>query len=347
MKKKISFIGHYSEDVRFYDGQSIKTKIFFDEIQATDFYDVDMIDTCKWSSKIFSLLKKCNYACRNDDYVVMMPGPSGFKALVRLLNIMSGKNRRCKLVYVVTGGWITELISRKSWYLKWLNKFDCVIVETQTLKTELENVGVETRLFVVPNFKRLDIVTSVAPVAKFPYRFCTFSRVMREKGISDAVECIKTINEKYSNTLVTLDIYGQIEENYQSEFEDLMKSVPRYIRYKGIVDFDKSVETLKDYYALLYPTRYDAECQSGTVIDAFASGLPVIAYDWRFGKDLIDNGVEGWRCKADVDELVKAVEFAINDQDMILTMRVNCVKKAQDFTPDVNIEKFVEILMKL
>lgn len=345
MKKKITFIGHYAENKRLYDGQTVKTKILFDEIKDTDIYDVEMIDTHNWKNNIYSLVKRCKNACKNDDYVIMMPDLNGFRALVRMLPFFN-KKKNCKLIYVVVGGWLSAFLKKNPKYVSLLNEFDAIIVETECLKYELEHQNVHNT-HIIPNFKRLDIVKTLAPVAKYPYRFCTFSRVMKEKGIEDAIECIKRINEKYDNDIVTLDIYGQIEENYKDEFERIMKNVPKYIRYKGIVEFENSVEILKDYYAMLFPTTYYAECLAGTVIDAFASGLPVIAYDWPSGHDLISNGVEGWLCKAEVDELIKAVEFAINDQDMMLEMRINCVKKAKEYTPDVNIQKLIKILMEL
>ncbi|MFR3494185.1 MAG: glycosyltransferase [Blautia sp.] len=58
-------------------------------------------------------------------------------------------------------------------------------------------------------------------------------------------------------------------------------SSPQYIRYKGMVPFNQSTEVLKNYDALLFPTYYEGEGFAGTIIDAFAAGLPVIASDWK------------------------------------------------------------------
>lgn len=346
MKKKITFIGHYAADVDLYDGPTVKTKIICDELKKTDLYDIEIIDTHGWKNNFFQLFKNVRNACRNGDYVIMMPGQVGFRALVRILPFFKRRNNGCKIIYEVIGCHIYEFLKANPKYVKPLNKFDAVIVETNTLKKNLDSIGVDS-LYVIPNFKRLDIVKTLAPVAKYPYRFCTFSRVMKEKGIEDAIECINAINAKYGNDIVTLDIYGQVEENYKNEFESLISGCPRYIRYKGVVDFDKSVQILKDYYAMLFPTKYRYECLAGTVVDAFASGLPVIAYNWKYASDLITDGSDGWLCKRGVDNLIKVVEYAISDQDMVLSMRFNCVKKAEYFMSDVNIEKLIKILMEI
>jgi len=345
VKRHITIIGHYAKNKHLYDGQTVKTRILYDELKSTDLYEIKMLDTHQWKSKLYPLMRKCHHACRHSDYVIMMPDYNGFRVLSHLLPLYRGK-ADSKLIYVVIGGWLSEFLRKRPKYIKIINDFDAIIVETNSLRAELEELGINN-LYVVPNFKRLDIVKEFSPVAKYPYRFCTFSRVMKEKGIEDAIESIKRINLKYDNDIVTLDIYGQIEESYKEEFEKIMKKAPRYIRYKGIVEFDKSVETLKDYYAMLFPTTYYAECLAGTVIDAFASGLPVIAYDWKSGSDLITNGVEGWLCEPSVDNLISAIEYAIKDQDMIVRMKINCAKKARQYTPDVNVEKIIKILMGL
>lgn len=53
----------------------------------------------------------------------------------------------------------------------------------------------------------------------------------------------------------------------------MKKKFPPYIKYCGTVSFDKTTEVLKEYFALVFPTRFYTEGIPGTIIDAFASGL--------------------------------------------------------------------------
>lgn len=343
-KKSITVIGHFAEGLIYLDGQTVKTRTLYDELKKTDLFDIKKVDTHNWKHNAFKLMKMCAEACKNDDYVFMMIDINGFRAMAKILPRLC-KNHS-KLIYIVIGGWVYDFLVEHKSYIPSLKLFDAVVCETEKLKNNLEKIGFEN-LYVVPNFKRLEIVNTLSPVASYPYRFCTFSRVSEEKGIEDAVECIKKINTKYDNEIVTLDIFGPVQKDYEEKFNDLKNNLPDYIRYKGIVDYDESVETLKNYYALLFPTTFYAECHAGTVIDAFASGLPVICYEWKYSDDLITHGVEGLVCKPGVDNLVRLVEEAINDQDKMLQMRFNCVNKAKEYLPDVNIEKIIGILMQL
>ena len=52
-------------------------------------------------------------------------------------------------------------------------------------------------------------------------------------------------------------------------------------RYCGIKDPKDSVKTLKNYFALVFPTRFYTEGIPGTIIDAYYAGVPVIASKWE------------------------------------------------------------------
>lgn len=41
-----------------------------------------------------------------------------------------------------------------------------------------------------------------------PLRLCTFSRVMKEKGIEDAVNAVEAVNEYFGRLVYTLDIWS-------------------------------------------------------------------------------------------------------------------------------------------
>ena len=70
---------------------------------------------------------------------------------------------------------------------KALMSFDGIYVETNTMRKALEIQGFNN-VYVMPNFKDLNILKESELVYHHtePYRLCTFSRVMKEKGIEDA-----------------------------------------------------------------------------------------------------------------------------------------------------------------
>lgn len=93
-------------------------------------------------------------------------------------------------------------------------------------------------------------------------------------------------------------IYGSVA---QEELEWFSVMTSKYglekeegtIRYRGSAPFYKSVEILSKYFALLFPTRYRTEGIPGTIIDAYAAGVPVISAKWESFADVVDEGVTG------------------------------------------------------
>ena len=64
-------------------------------------------------------------------------------------------------------------------------------MESHELTEKLQALGVHNALY-VPNFKRLDILREKEFVDAYfaPYRFCIFSRVMEEKGVTADIACM-------------------------------------------------------------------------------------------------------------------------------------------------------------
>ena len=84
-----------------------------------------------------------------------------------------------------------------------------------------------------------------------------------------------------------------VPESYRDRFDELLKQNADLVTYCGIVEFDKTVETLKQYFALLFPTFYYGEGFPGNLVDAFNAALPVIATDWMYNKEIVKDGVHG------------------------------------------------------
>lgn len=164
---------------------------------------------------------------------------------------------------------------------------------------------------------------------------------MQEKGIADAVKTVIEVNQSLGRTVFSLDIYGQVDENQTDWFVELRKIFLDYIRYGGLIPFDRSVETLKEYFALLFSTYYEGKGFAGTLIDAYSAGVPVIASDWKYNTELVNKNV-GYvyktRDNAALAELLSAVAA---DPTMILKKKKSCLYEAEKYKS----EKAVGVLL--
>ena len=143
-----------------------------------------------------------------------------------------------------------------------------------------------------------------------------------------------------------MDIYGQVDDGQISWFEDLSTKFPAEVQYCGVAPFDKSVEILKSYFALLFPTKFYTEGIPGTIIDSYAAGVPVISSEWENFADIIDNGTTGITYPFDKPEKLSQILIDIaEDPSTILHMKSNCLKKVQEYLPDNALQILWDVLL--
>ena len=256
--KTVSILGHFGFGENLLNGQTIKTKIVAEElIRVLGEQEVNLVDT---RGGIKSLIKApfiCMGQLKKSKNVVILPAHNGVRVYGVLLPVFKCFFRKRKLHYAVIGGWLPEFLKKHGVLAKFLKKFHGIYVETNSMKNSLDDMGFKN-VTVMPNCKQLKVLKDnelVYPQGE-PYKLCTFSRVMKEKGIEDAVYAVRKINKAFGRTVYTLDIYGQIDGSQTEWFENLKNSFPEYVKYGGFVDFDKSTDVLKNYFALIFPTYY-------------------------------------------------------------------------------------------
>ena len=330
--KKVCIIGHFGHGENLLNGQTVKTKIVTKEIvKELGKKEVSCIDTHGGVKALISAFRHALIALKYHKNIIIMPAENGLRIFAPLLVLLNLLFHR-KLHYVVIGGWLPEFLKKRKKLTKALMSFDGIYVETNTMRKALEAQGFND-VYVMPNFKDLNILKESELVYHHtePYRLCTFSRVMKEKGIEDAVNAVKTVNEHFGRIVYTLDIYGQVDSAQTEWFNELKSTFPLYIKYGEFVPFDKSVEVLKNYFALLFPTYYEGEGFAGTLLDAMAAGVPVIASDWRYNPEIVNEKTGYVYPVHDNHAFVATLISVGNNQDMLLSKKSDCLKEAEKY----------------
>lgn len=330
--KKICVIGAFRLISGPRGGQEIKTCVIADELEKI-YGKVCRIDTVGFINHIL-LPVRLIYALFWYTNVIILPAHNGLiieANILRYLNLLF--NRR--LFYVVIGGWLHEILPHHKITAKSLKHFFGIYVETSTMKNELNKLGY-TNVIIFPNLKPYSILPQKEqynlPIK--PYKLCTFSRVSEMKGIETAVSLINKINMGLSKPVYTLDIYGPLEKSDIPWIEKLKTNFSEFITYKGVAPFDKSTSILSNYFALLFPTKFYTEGIPGTIMDAYAAGLPVISSKWKSFSDVIDESVTGYGYEFNnTDELERLLIDIANSPEKIISLKNNCLKKAEIYLP--------------
>lgn len=342
-QRKVAIIGHFGGKEKFWAGQTVKTKMLYEELRQYSDWDIRITDTYYVrKNPLLWLWQTVRCLVTAKDVIIMVSG-NGMKTYFPILYAMT-KLFGTRVYHSVIGGTLDRYVIQYPAFRKYLNAFRANWVETELLRGKLEKCQV-TNASVIPNFKRLSVAeeSTLTKTTQAPFRFCTFSRVSKEKGIEDAIAAVEAINKKAGQCLCTLDIYGMIGDGYDRRFAQLMDEASDAIRYRGVVPYDKSVETIKDYYALLFPTYWDGEGFAGTIVDAFSSGLPVIATDWNSNAEIVENGVTGLLYPSqEHQDLEAAIRWCIQDPDSVWEMKKNCVRAAKSYQPEQHIKRIMD-----
>ena len=341
MSVKVSVLGHFGGGENLLNGQTVKTKIITEELQnQLGREQVLTIDTHGGAKTLLKAPFQVLHALKKSKNVLIFPAHNGLRVYAPLLSFFNHFFGR-KLHYVVIGGWLPQFLTKRKGLAKILKNFDGIYVETNTMKTALEAQGFDN-VFVMPNCKKLTVLSEDELVYPdgVPYRLCTFSRVMREKGIEDAVNAVETVNREMGSTVFALDIYGQVDSAQIEWFGELQSKFPPFIRYGGLIPFDKSVDVLKECFALLFPTYYEGEGFAGTLIDAYSAGVPVIASDWKYNTEIVNENVGYVYKTRDHIALAELLKVVATDPTIMLKKRRSCLREAEKY----KIEKAVGVL---
>lgn len=340
--RKIAIIGHFGGDENFTDGQTVKTVNLYNALSTFTDWKIIKIDTFYKSCRPIFFLWQLIIGLLSTKHIILLVSSNGMKAFFPLLSFLSVAFKK-KIYHDAIGGNLARTVEQHSKYKKYLNSFQVNWVETNTLKAELEEQGIYN-VEMIPNFRMAEPLKEERLRAEFsePLPFCTFSRVIKEKGIEDAISAIQKINESKGREVCRLDIYGPIGENYRERFEEIMEYADSSIQYCGEVPRDDAIETLKNYYAMLFPTHWAGEGNSGAVTECFFAGVPVVATDFRCNSEIITNDYNGCIYPSELAETLEdAICHMIDCKDRMLEIKRNCLETAKNYLPEICVSKMV------
>lgn len=344
---RVAVCGHYARGKSLADGQTVKIQTILHAL--IDVYGEDKVaicDTYKWKHHPLRLLFECIKIANVSDDIIILPANKGIRVFLPLFHIL-GKKYNNRLHYSVIGGWLPEVLRKHKYLLKYLRDFKSVQVETARMKEELSDFKLNN-IRIAPNFKAIEAVSTkklaIAKKPPMPYALCTFSRVIAEKGIDDAIEAVSRVNDHFGNTVYTLDIYGSIGEEYKDHFNKISTTFPEYIQYKGVIKSDKTVEVLSKYYLLLFPTHFHTEGMPGSIIDAYAAGLPVVSSRWNSFSDIIVEGETGYGVGIGDNGALFKTLCSLLDTNKVLPLKEKCTLAFKPFSYESGCKRLVECL---
>ena len=99
----------------------------------------------------------------------------------------------------------------------------------------------------------------------------------------------------------------------------------------------ESVNILKNFFLLLFPTHFKTEGIPGTIIDAYFAGLPVLSSRWNSFDDVIIDRLTGFGFEMNNnDEFENILLYCLENPKIVHDMRNNCIEQSKFYSPDYN-----------
>lgn len=94
-------------------------------------------------------------------------------------------------------------------------------------------------------------------------------------------------------------------------------------------------ETLGKYDVMLLPTHFYTEGLPGSVVDAYISGIPVIATEWKHSHEFVDDGKSGFIVPFEngKQQMIDRVLYLEEDRTLLREMKANALIKRMEFAP--------------
>jgi glycosyltransferase involved in cell wall biosynthesis len=345
MRQKLIFIGPCGGGDTPKNGASAKNYHLVRFMQGKGI-GLDVIDTEKWRKNPAALLKLFLTALLNPKgrYIVATNNMSAYR-VIRVLKLLPGKR---KIIYWVIGGTIANWIKNGKVKADPYKSVEWFLVEGKKMQKTFAECGFENVLY-VPNFKHINHIPEVPDRNNGIVKFVFLSRIIPQKGCNIILRAVEKLNSSYRNKY-SVDFWGPIEDGYAQEFKSKIEVFDN-VHYRGFLDLldDKNYDELAKYNAMLFPTFWDGEGFPGIIIDAFISGLPVIATDWSLNSDIIEEGKTGIIVKIHplfnsentndysideeyiANELASAMSRFIENPDIVGKMALNCRNAASRY----------------
>lgn len=326
-KHKILYIGSVGEKSGRLDGVTIKCKCIKDYLFKESNFNITFIDVDNYKKRFVSIILKILLNLNRVDELVICSSSPGASIILRFLYFINYKK---SIYYFVCGGILDQWIINGKYNIKWYKNIKKIYVESEEMKNSFHKLGLIQTIkldnFRYPNFN-IKCPNKVNGIIKFVF----FGRVIEKKGVEEAIELIKNLRKKGFN--VSLDIYGQATDNYKNKILNIIDGY-NYIKYNGalIPNGKDEYQVLSGFDIFIFPTKFYEEGLPGALIDAYISGLAVVASNWKYAKEYIDNNKNGIIFEFEnYEDMNIKTETLLNNSDIIYKYKTESLKKGKKY----------------
>jgi len=227
---------------------------------------------------------------------------------------------------------------------------DAIIVLADEFKIELSEIcekqkkiyvlttSIDTKQF--NNVNRFDKQDNI-------FNILFLSRIIREKGIYEIAQSIHEIVKNNKKNKIMFNFVGDGEELPKLKKYIIENRLINNVKFWGYLRGKEKIDILRKNDIFIFPS-YSEGCPV-SVLEAMASGLPIISTNVGCLGNIIKDGVNGYIIRPqNVSDIIDKVNKLINNPKLRLKMSLCNIKKAnEEFDNEVVFKKIERIYYKV
>jgi len=228
-----------------------------------------------------------------------------------------------------------------------------IIVPTTEVEQILKNYNIRTPITVLPTGVPLNKLQngdsrwlkSHYPIPQENKVLLFVGRLTKEKNLEFLIRAFRMVKDQYPQTTLVLTAQGPMENELKRLTAQLGMNLDQDVVFTGALPF----ETLAHVYhsADLFVFSSMTETQGLVLIEAMATGLPVIAISAYGVQDMVDHMVNGILTECDLQEFSNAICTLLGDEVLYNRFKQQALKKAYSMSAENSARKLEEVYLSL
>ena len=355
---KILLIGNSGLKHHGQDGQTVKVRLYLKKMLDEGF-EVQFVDLEDFLKHIFTILSKIRKGIKECDRIVLLSANRGCKYLIPYIN-RHNKEYQKPFVLPLIGISVLHndidslsvedrnsfmvdsnysLVKKNGKISNQLQKIIHVLPETDLLTKVFKEYYSLDNVYTLNNFRESKAIQK--QINNDTLKLIFLSRVIEVKGIFDIMEAVSEINK--DSLKVELDIYGNKSFNDEEENKFNQYLQNKGIKYVGLIDNSKVVDTISHYDMFAFPTRYMGEGTPGAIVESLIAGTPVLTSNFPQAKYLLRDGKDSIFYEMfNKEELKDKLLYIINNRSVLDSMSKEAFESGKKYTYEYERKNFLK-----
>jgi 1,2-diacylglycerol 3-alpha-glucosyltransferase len=234
-------------------------------------------------------------------------------------------------------------------------KVDVITTPSQSMKDLIGRYGIKKEIVVIPNAINLSvfqkkneqqckILIEQLSLERDDVVILYVGRISFEKNVDKIIKALAIVRER-NITNVKLVLVGE---------GTAMKKIREMVHSLGIAEMVKLVgsvnnEIVKCYYQIsdIFAFASTSETFGMVIIEALASGLPVLAVKAPGAIDIVTDGIDGMLVEDDVAQFADCLEILVKNKDLRQKFSENAINTAQRYSVETVSDQMLDLYQRM